>query len=209
MKRKNRQSKHLKQIRALRWNKKEEPNDFDSDAQFEQPEISTENVETECNILSQTQKKSPVECVLSTLLAGQTFTTASHFSAHMNQDFTSKSSFYRAQKVVADCVKSYAQESMANAQKEAGEKLILSGDGRYPIRRNSSHCTFDIINVNSNKLLALGSVDKQSAMHPEETFNQSSNMLESEAFRRAIYQINCKEDVAGIVLDGDNKNPKI
>lgn len=209
MKRKNKQSKHLKQIRALRWNEKEEHNGFDNDAQFEQQEISTENAETECNILPQTQKKSPVECVLSTLLAGQTFTTASHFSAHMNQDFTSKSSFYRAQKVVSDCVKSYAQESMANAQKDAGENLILSGDGRYPIRRNSSHCTFDIFDVNSNKLLALGSVDKQSARHPEETFNQSSNMLESEALRRAIDQIIYKEDVAGIVLDGDNKNPKI
>lgn len=43
----------------------------------------------------------------------------------MNQDFTSKSSFYRAQKDVAEVVKSYAQESMANAQKEAVGNLIL------------------------------------------------------------------------------------
>lgn len=48
---------------------------------------------------------------------------------------------------------------MANAQKEAGENLILGGDGRYLIRRNSSYCTFDIFDVSSNKLLALGSVD--------------------------------------------------
>ena len=183
MKRKNRQSKRLKQIRALRWIKKEEATEIPAkvinsgnEFQFGHQEIPREDVETECNIFTQTQKKSPVECVLSTLLAGETFTTASHFFAHMNPDFTSKSSFHRAQKVISECVKSYAQESMANEQKDECENLILSGDGRYPIRRNSSHCTFDIFDINPNKMLALGSVDKQSEMHPEETFNKSSNI---------------------------------
>lgn len=54
----------------------------------------------------------------------------------MQQPFVSKKSFYSGQKVVAQEVESYAKESMKNEQNNANEKIILSGDCRYPILRN-------------------------------------------------------------------------
>lgn len=58
--------------------------------------------------------------------------------------------------------------------------------------------------------MALGVVDKKSKYHPNETFDKTSNLLESEAMKRAIEQLkDYKEHIYGFSLDGDNKNKKI
>lgn len=53
----------------------------------------------------------------------------------MNYDFLSKSGFYNGQKVVSQKVNEYAEESMAQARNQTTEGSLVSGDGRYPIRR--------------------------------------------------------------------------
>lgn len=63
--------------------------------------------------------------------------------------------------------------------------------------------------MNSNKILALGSADKQDSLHLDETFKLYSYMLESKVFKRAFDQIQNKEKVTGIVLDGDIKTSNI
>lgn len=104
----------------------------------------------------------------------------------MNRKYVSKTAFYEVQKKVAKSVENYSNESMQKELDATEDGAILSGDGRYPIRRNSLHCTFDIINTQSNKVIALGVVDKQSTHHPDETFTSTSNMLETEAMNRAL-----------------------
>lgn len=58
-----------------------------------------------------------------------------------------------------------------------------------PRKKNSSHCSFDVFDCKNNKVLALGVVDKQFVYHPNETFNKTSNLLESKAIKRAIEQL--------------------
>lgn len=112
--------------------------------------------------------------------------------------------------MVAQAVQQYANESMEEALKSTQDNSIFSGDGRYPIRRNASHCSFDIINTDTYKVVALGIVDKISFYHPEEDFELTSNMLETEAMKRALNQITpYKEKVSSFVIDGDNKNKKL
>lgn len=65
------------------------------------------------------------------------------------------------------------------------------------------------MDTKNNKIVGFGCADKQGYYHPEETFAKSSNLLESEAFRRLLDQLDCKEKVTGFVIDGDNKNPGI
>ena len=48
-------------------------------------------------------------------------------------------------------------------------------------------------------------VDKNLSYHPDETFKDTSNLLETEAMRRAIAQLDdIKEKIVGFVIDGDN-----
>lgn len=128
----------------------------------------------------------------------------------MDQPFCSKWSFYKGQKVLCAVVNIYAEDSMKKARSNISPGIIVYGDGRYPLRRNSWHCSFDIIDISTNKILALGIVDKKSKFHPDETFDGTSNLLESEAMARAIKQLNdIKNRISGFVIDGDNKNRNI
>lgn len=171
-------------------------------------QIITKNIETQCDI--KPKKKSTIECAFSTLASGNTFSSAQRFCVNMNYDFVSKSGFYNGQKVVSQKVNEYAEESMAQARNQTTEGSLVSGDGRYPIRRNASHCSFDIIDCHRNKILSLGTVDKQSIFHPDEKFKLASNMMESEAMKRAINQLGeTKNNIDKFALDGDNKNKKI
>lgn len=112
--------------------------------------------------------------------------------------------------MVAKAVEQYSNESMKKALDATEDGAILSGDGRYPIRRNSSHCTFDIINTQSNKVIALRVADKKSINHSNETFTSTSNMLETEAMNRALQKIRpIKEKVSRFIIDGDNKNRRL
>ena len=65
----------------------------------------------------------------------------------MDEYFVSESAFYEAQNQMSPAIKSYALESMGNARQQSSQQskngIIVSGDGRYPIKKNSSHCTFD------------------------------------------------------------------
>lgn len=63
----------------------------------------------------------------------------------------------------------------------SAETSIFSGSGCYPIKRNASHCSFDIINTEINKVVALGIADKKSFYHPEENFQLTSNRMETES----------------------------
>ena len=56
------------------------------------------------------------------------------------------------------------------------------------------------------KIVALGVVDKKSSYHPEESFESSSNMMETEALERALNQFepNTLKNVTCVVFDGNN-----
>lgn len=88
--------------------------------------------------------------------------------------------------------------------------MIACGDGRYPIRRNSSHWSFDIIDINMNKIISIGIVDKPSQYQEDETYEGSSYLLESEASKRAIENLSdYKSKISGFTIDGDNKKLKL
>lgn len=132
----------------------------------------------------------------------------------MNEDFVSEKCFYEAQIQIEPVVSEYVNESMAKARSlcvsNTDGQMIVSGDGRYPIKKNSAHCSFDVFDYKHNKVQALGVADKQSVYHPNGTFNKTSNMLESEAMKRAIEQLkDIKVHIYGFSLDGDNKNKKV
>lgn len=55
-----------------------------------------------------------------------------------------KQVFIKGHKLVAQAVQQYANEFMEEALKSTQDTSIFSGDGCYPIRRNYSHCSFDI-----------------------------------------------------------------
>lgn len=125
----------------------------------------------------------------------------------MNRKFCSKSTFYEAQKSILQAVIKYMDVSMSNARKNPSINAIVCGDGRYPIRPNASHCSFDIIDIETNEIIAIGIVDKNSVYHPDETFMDTSNLLESEALQRAIDQFReCKQKIKAFIIYGDNKN---
>lgn len=111
--------------------------------------------------------------------------------------------FYRTQQIVADEVKKYAEESIEKAQNEAQDHALLSDDGSSSIRRNSPHCTYDGIESGNHKIVAFSVANKQGFCHPEEIFDKSSNILESEAMRRALNQIKFKDKVLSSFKHGD------
>lgn len=53
-------------------------------------------------------KLSPTECVFTILISGQTFTNAQKLAVHMNWTYTSKASFFRAQKKILQVLEDYA-----------------------------------------------------------------------------------------------------
>ena len=79
---------------------------------------------------------------------------------------------------------------------------VACADSRYPTIRHSSHCTFDIMNNATGKVLSLGTVDKNSLFYPKEIFKYSSNMMETEASRRALASFESFENVTSIVIEG-------
>ena len=160
-------------------------------------------------VLPCTNKSPPKLCVFSTLVSGGTFNQMETFCANMNIQYVAKTTFYRIQKQIGSIIKELAEESMRKCRESLTRDSIVCADGRYPIRRNSSHCTVDIIDNKTGKVLALGTVDKTSTFHPNETFNDTSNMMETEALRRALSQFETFENLTSIVIDGDNKNKKV
>ena len=206
------QKAHLKMLSNM---KKEQNLKKDANENTTESSEKYAEIDIQCNIdAANKNKHSAKECVYATLTSGLTYTKAKHFAAEMDEYFVSESAFYEAQNQMSPAIKSYALESMGNARQQSSQQskngIIVSGDGRYPIKKNSPHCTFDVIDCYSNKILGLGVVDKLSYYHPNETFNQTSNMLESEAMRRAIAQLQeIKENIVGFSIDGDNKNKKI
>ena len=80
----------------------------------------------------------------------------------LKQKFVSKFTFNNSQQKVLIAVSQYANESMLKYLKLLQFVMIACGDGRYPIRRNSSHWSFDIIDINMNKIISIGIVDKPS-----------------------------------------------
>lgn len=154
-------------------------------------EIEKVNNESYCDLV--TYKPNLVDSTFATLVLGNTFTSASEFSMHMNQPFISKTSFNKGQKLVAQDVQQYADESMKEALESAQNNSIFSGDGRYPIRRN--------------RVVALGIVDKKLFHHQEVYYELTSHIFETEAMCRDLKQISSyKDKVDSFVNDSDNKN---
>lgn len=159
--------------------------------------------------LPKPRKSPPRECVFATLASGGSFTQMKKFCANMDINYVAKSTFYRVQADVAKVIEEYAKESMATARLTLRADSVVCADGRYPTRRNSSHCTLDIIDLKTGKVLALGIVDKQSSYHPDEKFTGSSNMMETAALQRAFQSFESFQNLTSIVIDGDNKNSKV
>lgn len=205
-----RQKRHLKKIREIKKQKtyaRTELGEYDETPDDPNIELEYYSVSVQTDVLGNYQKSSALQCAFSVLISGATYTIGKKIMIHMNQKFCSKSAFYEAQKKILRAVCEFADESMDKARKNMSKNAIVCGDGRYPIRRNSSHCSFDIIDIENNKIIALGIVDKASIYHPDETFNDTSNLLESEAMRRAIDQLgDYKLKIEAFVIDGDNKN---
>ena len=155
------------------------------------------------------KRSPPRECVFATLVSGGSFSQMQKFCANMDIQYIAKTTFYRVQADVAKVIEEYAKESMARARSLLHPESVVCADGRYPTRRNSSHCTLDIIDLESGKVLALGIVDKQSTYHPNEEFTGSSNMMETAALKRALQSFESFENLTSIVIDGDNKNSKV
>ena len=151
------------------------------------------------------KKASSKECVFSTLVSGGSFTQMNRFCANMGVEYISKTAFYRAQHEVGKVIEEYAKESMANARAALLPDSVVSADGRYPTRRNSSHCSLDVIDNSSGRVLSLGIVDKRSKLHPSEEFTDTSNMMETEALKRALESFESFEKLTSIVIDGNNK----
>lgn len=211
MKGNTKQRQHLKKIREMKKQKIGQINN--PNQEIEEQEIDdniTDNFDKTDEATKtplQDRKISGVECAFATLAAGSTYTAQNKFSIHMNQKFVSKFTFYNGQQIVLLAVNEYCDESIKKHLVLSSPNIIVCGDGRYPIRRNSPHCSFDIINIATNKIISLGIADKQSSFHPEETFSGTSNLLESLAMKRAIEKLGeFKVKITGFIIDGDNKN---
>lgn len=59
------------------------------------------------------------------------------------ESILSKKCFFWPQQIVGEAIEDYALKSMGKAQAEFLDNVLLSGDEKYPIRKNSPHCTFD------------------------------------------------------------------
>ena len=97
---------------------------------------------------------------------------------------------------------------MQHARMQMSDGAQISGDGRYPNRRNSSHCSVDFIDNSTKKVVAIGLADKKSSYHEEDGVEMSSNMLESVCFEKAVSQMDNLAKVSLFAIDGDNKNKK-
>ena len=128
-------------------------------------------------------------------MAGSSFEQMQTYSAQARNDFPSKAAFYSAQKKIGAVVKQYAHESMQNARNQMEDGAMISADGRYPNRRNASHCSVDFIDNKTKKIVALGMADKKSVYH-RDGVTLSSNMLESMCFERAVSQMDNLDKVS-------------
>lgn len=164
MSRPTKQRIHLKKIRQIsrKYGHANDYNDQIDEYQIsgENGEIELQDTEIQCSF-KENNNVSPIESAFATLASGNSYSSAQKLNTHLNRSFTSKSAFYRAQHIVGEDVEDYTFESMEKTQAESQDDVLLRGDGRYPIRRNSPHCTFDIMNVVYNKIVALGAADKK------------------------------------------------
>lgn len=78
------QKRHFRKIRMLRSN-------YDVSNEEEIEEVEKVDIKSNWDLIS--HKPSPIECAFTALVSGNTFTSTSEYSRHMNQHFTSKTSF--------------------------------------------------------------------------------------------------------------------
>lgn len=149
------------------------------------------------------------ECVFSTLVSGGTYEQMNKFCANSHHNYVSRGTFFTEQKKIGMVVKDLAEKSMEKARENVTTDSIIGADGRYPNRRNASHCSVDFIDQGTKKIVALGIVDKKSSYHPDEDFELSSNLLESKATERGVEHLVKSVKPNAFVLDGDNKNRKM
>ena len=201
------QKRHLRAImeRRRQRSRQEEPENDDSVIETSSI-VDIPPVQLPPPIRSPPVRSPPRLCVFSTLVSGGTFNKMQSFCANMGIKYVAKCTFYRIQKEIGEVIKSLARESMMKHRNLLQPGSVVCADGRYPTRRNSSHCTVDIIDIETGKVVALGIVDKASNFHPDESFNDTSNMMETEALRRALAQFQTFVNLTSIVIDGDNKN---
>lgn len=131
------QKAHLRKIRNIKRNSNNE-NNIEETTNLPQPQY--DDIDIQCNLNNnQKIKHSPMECTFATHAAGLTFTQAKHFSAEMNESYTSETSFYKMQKKLDPVVQEYAKESMQAARTQSmlqsNNEIYVSGDGRYPVKK--------------------------------------------------------------------------
>ena len=117
---------------------------------------------------------------------GSTFTKSRGILAAQGIESPPKSTYYYNQKKVNATIKELCQESLKKEAENMEPNTIITLDGAYAHRRNSSMCHAAFINHQTNKVVA-GSVVTKARKGGD--FHGSSNMLETECIKRNLQQI--------------------
>ena len=159
MGRRSKQGKHLNKARSAKGNKpltEEQNENFDemfSTGESEMFSTESSDTTTKFDNSGHSKKEKPgtfsKSCVFSTLNAGGSYRQMNRFCVQMDYDYVSKTAFFRNQKEIKKEIIDYAKESMKNARESLNPGSVICVDGRYPTRRNSSHCSVDLIDTKS------------------------------------------------------------
>ena len=132
---------------------------------------------------------------------GSTYTKSRGILAAQGIESPPKSTYYYNQRKVNATVKELCNESLKKEADKMTPNTVITLDGAYAHRRNSSMCHAAFMNHTTNKIVA-GSVVTKARKGGD--FYGSSNMLETECIRRNLQQIDINK-VEKFCHDRDNK----
>lgn len=159
------------------------------------------NTKTETNCIV-----NALRFTFSILVTGCTFTQGELLFLWNDIWPPSKTSFYEAQKRIAQLILNFAKQSCRYWRSLLPAKSIIAFDGSWSHRRNADFCLVDFIDVATGRVVDFEIISKK---YGENKFTGPSNAMEVEGIRRMIPRwINDKRIIA-YVHDKDSKSRKL
>lgn len=154
------------------------------------------------------KKKLPLKIYLACLLTGISVTSAVHFLLHMGIATVSTAAVFAVAPVVSHAIISYTIEELENEKKQVQQCAVLSMDGSYGTRRNSTVCVIELIDNKTNKIVDYEVVHKNNKRRNSE-YTGSSKGMEVYGAKKLIERWKNNENVKYLVHDQDAAVSKV
>ena len=158
------------------------------------------------------EKTNAADMVLGSFLSGTSYQACRTIIAASGKKPSSRSSFFEYQATILPKMENLGDESTHDAMKESvcQGNTDFSQDSRWSSHYNGLENTNAAIDAKTGKVVSVHNT-LRSRTFRETSFNEASNMMESEGLRHIANDLkeNYGDQTLAICHDGDNKSPKV